>query len=110
MSSHSSWALPRFRSWTWPTGYAGRAGRGSADAGAGLPSTLGDAIVAVCFLAIVALVVFGSLFMLFVRVTENLPPAAPATCQRLESCLAAPVEGALSWDEPARVDEPAITP
>jgi hypothetical protein len=65
----------------------------------------------VCFLAVVGVVVFGGLLMLFSWVTAGLPPTALTTCLAMDSCVApAPAEDSAAWVEAPRLDEPTATP
>jgi hypothetical protein len=65
----------------------------------------------VCFLALVGVVVFGGLLMLFSWVTAGLPPTALATCPGIDGCVApAPAEGPAAWVEAPWLDEATATP
>jgi len=111
MLGNSSWIMHRGRTWVWATRPPQRAGRGSVGTGS-RPATLDDAAIAVCFLVLVTVVVFGGLLMLFSWVTAGLPPTALTTCPGADGCVAS--FGA--EDDPAagvevpRVDEPTPTP
>ena len=111
MLRNSSWIMHRGRTWNWDTRPSQRAERGSTDTGS-RPATLDDAVIAVCFLALVGLVVFGGLLMLFFWVTAALPPSVLTTCSRMDTCVApAPAEDdPAAWVEVPRVDEPTATP
>lgn len=110
MQGNSSWIMHRGRTWDWATRPAQRAGSGSVGAGS-RPPTLDDAVVAVCFLALVGVVVFGGLLMLFSWVTAGLPPTALTTCSGIDSCIEpAPAEGPAAWLDAAWVDESTATP
>jgi hypothetical protein len=110
MLRNGSWIMHRGRTWDWDTRPSQRADRGLADTRS-RPATLDDVVVAVCFLALVGLVVFGGLLMLFFWVTAGLPPSALTTCSVMDSCVApAPTEHPAAWVEVPRVDEPTATP
>jgi hypothetical protein len=111
MLRNGSWIMHRGRTWDWDTRPSQRADRGSADTGS-RPATLDDAVTAVCFLALVGLVVFGGLLMLFFWVSAGLPPSVLTTCPGMDGCVApAPAEGdPVAWVEIPRVDEPTATP
>ena len=108
---NSSWIMHRGRTWNWDTRPAQRAERGSVGTGS-RPATLDDAVIAVFFLALVGLVVFGGVLMLFFWVTAALPPSALTTCPGTYSCAApAPAEDdPAAWVGVPRVDEPTATP
>jgi hypothetical protein len=111
MLRNGSWIMHRGRTLDWDARPSQRADRGSAGTGS-RPATLDDAVIAVCFLALVGLVVFGGLLMLFFWVTAGLPPSVLTTCPRMDSCVApAPAEDdPAAWVEVPRVDEPTATP
>jgi hypothetical protein len=108
MLGNSSWIMHR-RTWVWAPRPSQRAGRGSAGPGS-CPATLEDAAIAVCFLALVGVVVFGGLLMLFSWVTAGLPPSALTTCPGIDGCAPAPAGEPAAWIEAPRVDEPTATP
>jgi hypothetical protein len=67
----------------------------------------------VCFLVLVAVVVFGGLLMLFSWVATGLPPTALTTCSGVDGCVAssfAAEDDPAAWVEVPRVDEPTATP
>jgi hypothetical protein len=111
MPGNSSGIMHRGRTWVWATRPSQRAGRGSAGTGS-RPATLDDAAIAVCFLALIGVVVFGGLLMLFSWVSAGLPPSALTTCpDGMENCVApVPAENSAGWLETTRVDEPTVTP
>jgi hypothetical protein len=109
MRGNSSWIMHRGRTWVWATRPSPRAGRGSAGTGS-RPAALDDAVIAVCFLALVGVVVFGGLLMLFSWVTAGLPPSALTTCPGIDGCAPAPAGEPAAWIEAPRVDEPTATP
>lgn len=111
MLGNSSWIMHRGRTWGWATRPSRRAGRGSVGTGS-RPATLDDAAIAVCFLVLVAVVVFGGLFMLFSWVTAGLPRSALTTCPGMDTCLAsaAAEDDPAAWVDAPRVDEPRATP
>ena len=110
MLGNSSWIMHRGRTWVWATRPSQRAGRGSAGTGS-RPATLDDAAIAVCFLAVIGVVIFGGLLMLFSWVTAGLPPSALTTCPGIDGCVApAPAEDPTAWIEAPRVDESTPTP
>ena len=110
MLGNSSWIMHRGRTWDWASRPSQRAGSGSAGTGS-RAATLDDAVIAVCFLVLVGVVVFGGLLMLFSWVTAGLPPSALTTCPGIDSCVvAAPAEDPGTWVEAAWVNEPTVTP
>lgn len=111
MLGNSSWIMHRGRTWDWATPPSQQAGRSSAGTGS-RAATLEDAVVAVCFLALVGVVVFGGLLMLFSWVTAGLPPSALTTCLGMDTCMApAPAEGdPAAWAEVPWVAGPTVTP
>lgn len=111
MLGNSSWIMHRGRTWVWATPPSQQAGRSSAGTGS-RPATLENAVVAVCFLALVGVVVFGGLLMLFSWVTAGLPPSALTTCPGMDGCVASFAAGddPAAWVEVPRVDEPTATP
>ena len=110
MLGNSSGIMHRGRTWVWATRPSQRAGRGSAGIGS-RPATLDDAAVAVCFLALVGVVVLGGLLMLFSWVTAGLPPSALTACPGIDGCVTpAPAGDPAAWIEALRVDESTATP
>jgi hypothetical protein len=110
MQGNSSWIMHRGRTWNWASRPSQRSRRGSVGPGS-RPATLDDAAIAVCFLALMGVVVFGGLLMLFSWVTAGLPPTALTTCPGIDGCVApAPAEGPTAWVEAPRVDETTATP
>lgn len=109
MLGNSSWIMHRGRTWVWATRPSQRAGRGSAGTGS-RPATLDDAAIAVCFLALIGVVVFGGLLMLFSWVTAVLPPSALTTCPGIDGCAPATAGEPAAWIEAPRVDEPTAMP
>ena len=111
MLRNGSWIMHRGRTWVWAARPSPRAGRGSAGTGS-RPATLDDAVIAVCFLALVGVVVFGGLLMLFFWVSAELPPSVLTTCPGMDSCVApAPAEDdPAAWVEIPRIDDPTATP
>jgi hypothetical protein len=110
MLGNSSWIMHRGRTWGWATRPSQRAGRGPAGPGS-RPATLDDAAIAVCFLALVGVVVFGGLLMLFSWVTAGLPPSALTRCPGIDGCVAsAPAGEPAAWIGAPRIDEPTATP
>ncbi len=92
MHANSSGVIQGKRFWGWAARPSVRVGRSSVDVDS-RPARVDDVVVAVCFLALVGLVVFGGLLMLFSWVTAGLPPSAVMTCPESESCAPpAPVE------------------
>jgi hypothetical protein len=83
---------------------------GADDAGS-RPATFGDGVLAVCFLAIVGLVVLGGVLMLFSWVTATLPRDPISVCREFDGCvMPTPDEGqAIGGDDP-RIDAPRMTP
>jgi len=108
MIGNSSWIMHR-RTWVWAPRPSQRAGRGSAGPGS-RPATLEDTAIAVCFLVLVGVVVFGGLLMLFSWVTAGLPPSALRTCPVIDGCVAPAAGEPAAWIEAPRVDEPTATP
>jgi hypothetical protein len=111
MLGNSSWIMHRGRTWVYASRPSQRAGRGSVGIGS-RPATLDDAVIAVCFLALVGVVVFGGLLMLFSWVTAGLPPSALNTCLGVDGCAAsfAAENDPAAWVGAPRVDEPTLTP
>jgi hypothetical protein len=107
MLGNSSRIMHRGRTWGWATYPSRRAGHGSLGTGS-RPATLDDAAIAVCFLVLVAVVVFGGLLMLFSWVTAGVPPTVPTTCPGMDACVAslAAEDDPAAWVEVPRVDEP----
>jgi hypothetical protein len=94
----------------WAARPSQRAGHGSVGTKS-RPAALEDAVIAVCFLVLVGVVVFGGLFMLFSWVTAGLPTSALTACPRVDGCMApSPAENPAAWVEALPVDEPLVTP
>ena len=109
MHGNSSWIMHRGQAWNWATRPSQQAGSGPVGVSS-RPATLDDAVTAVCFLALVGVVVFGGLLMLFSWVTGGLPPTALTTCPGISRCVApAPAESPATWVEGAWVEEPTAT-
>ena len=106
MQGNSSWIMHRGRTLGWAI-LPQRAGRGSVGTRS-RPATLDDAVIAVSFLALIGVVVFGGLLMLFSWVSTGLPPTVLPTCRGIDSCVAA--EDPAAWVEVPRIDEPTATP
>jgi hypothetical protein len=51
--------------------------------------SLDDVIVAVCFLALISLVLIGGPLMLLSRVTATLPVSPPIACPEFDGCVVA---------------------
>jgi hypothetical protein len=98
------------RVWDSVTGRSVRVVPGSDGAGHRRP-TFDDGVLAVCFLALIAVVVLGGLLMLFSLVAARLPTRAMMACPELEGCAApAADEGqVVSADDP-RIDGPKMIP
>jgi hypothetical protein len=111
MLRNSSGIMHRGRTWNWDTRPSQRAERGSTGIGS-RPATLDDAVVAVCFLALVGLVVFGGLLMLLFWVSATLPPSVRTTCSGMDSCVApaSAEDDPAAWVEVPRIDEQTATP
>ena len=110
MQGTSSWTMDRGRTWSWSQGLSLRAVRGSV-APSARPARFDDAVIALCFLALVGVVVFGGLLMLFSWVTTGLPSTAQGTCPAVEACVAPPLTEDPAQSVTASVSgEPAETP
>jgi hypothetical protein len=73
--------------------------------------TLDDAVIAICFLALVAVVVLGGLLMLFSWVTAALPTSPTVACYGFNACpVSAPDEDQVVWPVEPGIQEPIQTP
>jgi len=106
MQGNSSWVMHRGRPWD-PTPRPSLRGSGTSGV---RPAVLDDAVIPVCFLALVGLIVLGALLMLFSWITAGLPSSAYTTCATIESCAAPPSpEDPRSWVNGPQLDEPTET-
>jgi hypothetical protein len=74
-------------------------------------TTVDEVVLAVCFLAVVGVVLLGGLLMLFTWVTATLPTSPMAVCTELDGCvMPTPNENQPGWTDDLRVDQPRMTP
>ena len=66
--------------------------------------TLEDGVLAVCFLALVGVVLLGALLTLFSWVT-TLPTNPPNLCRELDACPVTPDQGQTDWIDQLRMDQ-----
>jgi hypothetical protein len=84
--------------------------RGSDDRGC-RPATVDDVVPAVCFLALVGVVVLGGLLMLFSWVTTALPTRSVIACHEFDGCaISSPDEDQRVWPIEPQTQEPTRIP
>ena len=87
-----------------------RVGSASEDRGRPRP-TFDDVGVAVCFLALVSVVVLGGLLMLFSWVTAVLPTDPVMACHAVEGCgISATDEEQIGWPIETQIHDSTTTP
>jgi hypothetical protein len=70
-----------------------------------------EGVVAVCFVALVGVVLLGAILMLFSWVTTTLPTSPVVVCPAFDGCgIPTPDENQATWVGDSSIDGPRLTP